>query len=222
MTTTIPDPYDRQLFHGKLLDNATIQACKIAESHLGYELTILQGIGGAKASAGTHLEGRAVDLAPADHVRKVKVLRDLGFAAWYRPTLPGVWSEHVHAILIFRGRDNREGLAPAGFDQIAAYDAGLDGLADGAKDPNPYRPSPAVSFTLTDYKSSFKVDPKPPTPTKVTKARDTLTEAIHALGHAATILDHTDPSRVKARDQIDRLHQLKKHTQAALEALPKR
>lgn len=85
-----PDSYGRTTFHGEQLDNATLAALKIAESILGYELTIVQGIGGAITSAGTHIKGRAADLAPWDHERKIRVLRDLGFAAWYRPALPGV------------------------------------------------------------------------------------------------------------------------------------
>jgi hypothetical protein len=33
----------------------------------------------------THVEGRAVDLAPWDWQNKLRVLKDLGFVAWYRP-----------------------------------------------------------------------------------------------------------------------------------------
>ena len=65
----IPDPYARTEFRGRPLDYATAAACVLIERELGYQLTILQGIGGAPASAGTHLGlngegGRAVDLAP--------------------------------------------------------------------------------------------------------------------------------------------------------------
>lgn len=162
---SVPDPYARSTFHGKPLDNATIAALKIAEERLGYELTILQGIGGAAASAGTHLEGRAVDLAPYDHERKVRVLRDLGFAVWHRPTLPGVWGEHVHGILIFENRTNSRGLADSGFRQIASYDRGRDGLKGDGVDPNPYRPNPRAVFTRAEYAATF-AKPAAPAPVK--------------------------------------------------------
>lgn len=184
---TIPDPYAHSTFNGKPLDNATIARLKQAESQLGYPLTILQGIGGAAASAGTHTEGRAVDLAPWDHEKKVRVLRDLGFAVWYRPTLPGVWNEHVHGVLIFDGRDNQRGLAPAGWRQIGSYDRGRNGLANDASDPT-YRPSSPRGFSMDDYRATFAAPtpkPKPPTPpkpqappaTRVSRARAALSEA---------------------------------------------
>lgn len=168
---TIPDPYARSIFHGKPLDNATIARLKQAEKRLGYELTILQGIGGAAASAGTHTEGRAVDLAPWDHQNKVRVLRDLGFAVWFRPTLPGVWNEHIHGVLIFDGRDNQRGIAGSAWRQIQSYDRGRNGLANDAADPNPYRPSPARGFSMADYRATFAesepLKPAPPKPAPV-------------------------------------------------------
>lgn len=152
--TTAPDPYARDTFHGKPLDNATIAALKIAEQRLGYELTIYQGIGGATASAGTHTEGRAVDLAPYDHERKLRVLKDIGFAAWYRPASSS-WSAHIHAILILENRVNSRGLADVGFRQIAAFDARRDGLVSNNPDPT-YRPSPPAVFTLAEYRATFQ------------------------------------------------------------------
>lgn len=215
-----PDPYARDTFHGKTLDNATIQALKVAEQRLGYELTIIQGIGGAKASGGTHLEGRAVDLTANDRERKVRVLQDVGFAVWYRADLPGVWGEHIHAILIFDTVTNAKGVAPAGFRQIAMYLNRRDGLVSNLPDANTYRPSPVKVFTLKDYRQSFK-EPKM-AKTNIQRARNRLTEAIHAAGQAAALLDDADPSRVVARDQRDEIRAAKRELTAVLERMPKR
>jgi len=147
----IPDPFERVYFHGKLMDYKTQVGLEVAESRLGYELTITQGCynpGGVSASAGTHDGGGVVDLAPYDQARKVKVLRDLGWAAWYRPAIAGLWPAHIHAVMIGHGK-----LSEAAQGQVSAYKAGLDGLAGGRKDSNPYRPDPAVVF---DYRAAVR------------------------------------------------------------------
>lgn len=217
----IPDPYARSIFRGKQLDNATITRLRQAEARLGYELTIVQGIGGAEASAGTHTEGRAIDLAAYDHARKVRVLRDLGFAAWFRPALPGVWSEHIHAVLILDGRDNQRGLAPAGWRQIGSYDRGRNGLANDAVDTNTYRPTPARGFSMADYRATFATPEPKPVRNNVTRARDRLVEAIHAAGQATALLDDVDPKRVRARKQIAAMRDARGQLTAILDALPK-
>lgn len=76
-----------------------------------------------------------MDLAPFDHARKVKVLRDLGFAAWYRPAVKGLWPAHIHAVM--RGHQD---LADSAARQVVSYLAGRDGLKGDNVDPNPYRP----------------------------------------------------------------------------------
>lgn len=223
----VPDPYARTTFHGRPLDNATAAALRLAEAELGYELTVVQGIGGAKASGGTHLEGRAVDLAPWDHARKVRVLQDLGFAAWYRPALPGVWGPHVHAVLIFESRDNRRGLAPAGFNQIGDYDRGGiagrpgDGLAGVGTDPNTYRPTPRRVFTMDEYRATFEKSKPQPVRNKITRARDRIVEAITALEQAAALLDATQ-DRPKADAAVPVLRQQARELEHRLDRLPKR
>lgn len=132
---------------GKTVDLRTHLALKEAERRLGYPLTVTQGsynAGGVAASAGTHDGGGAVDLEAYDWQRKVRVLRAVGFAAWYRPELwrdgVKIWGPHVHAIQI--GNDRLSDGARA---QVADYYAGRDGLAgDG---PDPYaRPNPIPVF----------------------------------------------------------------------------
>lgn len=140
-------PYDKTTHDGKVVDVLTSQALIAAEEKLGYPLTIVQGSynRGVAQSAGTHDGGGAVDLAPFDYKRKVRVLRDLGFAAWYRPAIAGLWGAHIHAILIGNQR-----LSPAAQNQVLDYRQGLNGLADNGRDPDQYRPNPIPTFKFTE------------------------------------------------------------------------
>lgn len=226
VTIIIPDPYARTVFHGKPGDWATVQALKVAESRLGYELTIYQFIGHASASGDTHSDGRAVDLAPFDWQRKVRVLRNLGFAAWYRPERKGVWVAHIHAILIFPDRANRKGISPAGYAQIGDYDHGGpggvpgDGLAGTNRDSNPYRPKPRARWSEDEYRESFTVPAQRPVVTPVSKARDRIVEAHRDLGFAITQLQKTKRKAPKA--SIPALRTARGALRATLKALPKK
>ena len=76
----------------KTVDWKTRAALEEAERRLGYPLTVVQGsynTGGVPASGPTHDGGGVVDLQPFDWQRKVRVLRDIGFAAWHRPATGG-------------------------------------------------------------------------------------------------------------------------------------
>lgn len=120
---------------GKTVDRMTDAALKKAERRLGYSLTITQGsynTGGVAASAGTHDGGGVVDLMAWDAENKVKALRAVGFAAWFRPTIPGLWPAHIHAVLIGHPQ-----LAPSAMRQVSDYLAGKDGLAAGNPDTDP-------------------------------------------------------------------------------------
>jgi hypothetical protein len=224
--TNIPDPYARRIWHGKLLDNATISALEVAEEHLGYELTILQGVGGAVASAGTHLGkngegGRAVDLSDYDADRKVAVLKRLGFAVWVREAIPGLWGPHIHGVLILFRFDNERGIAPSAFRQIGAYRDGRDGLAGNGRDPHPWRPNPIPVWTHADYLRTFEEPVIKPTRTPVTRARNRIVEAMQAVGQAAALLDDLDPGRVHARAEIDDLRATRRGLREILERMPK-
>lgn len=130
-----PKPYDLTTYDDNRVDWITRAALVATAERLGYDLTLYQGsynAGGVSASAGTHDGGGAVDLAPWDHVNKVRELRRTGFAAWYRPAIPGLWSSHVHAVLM----GNRK-LAPSARAQVAAYLRGENGLADRGPDTGP-------------------------------------------------------------------------------------
>lgn len=129
------DPYEIVLRDGKKVDRLTDGALKRAEKILGYSLTITQGSynpGKVAASAGTHDEGGVVDLMPWDRANKVKALRAVGFAAWYRPTVPGLWSAHIHAVLLGHAK-----LAPSAIRQALAYLNHLNGLKDAGPDVDP-------------------------------------------------------------------------------------
>lgn len=145
----IPDRWEHVPYAGVTVDRDMEARLLIAERRLGYELTATQGInpGGWGPSGGTH-DGPAIDLAPWDQKRKVRVLRDLGFAAWFRPAIKGLWPDHIHAIPI--GNKN---ISDAATDQVVKYFNGQDGLKGTNPDPNPYRPDPPVAF---DYLAAVR------------------------------------------------------------------
>ena len=127
----------------KKVDWKTRAALEEAERRLGYRLTVVQGSynnGKVKASGPTHDGGGVIDLLAWDWRRKVRVLREVGFAAWHRTERPGLWGEHIHAVLIEHGR-----LDPSAAAQVVSYRAGRDGLKGSRVDDFP-RPSPIPVF----------------------------------------------------------------------------
>lgn len=148
------DAYEIVYFRGKKFDRMTAQALSRMEERLGYPLTIMQGSysGGVGASAGTHDGGGAVDLTAYDHVRKVRVGREIGWAMWYRSPSEGPWPAHVHGILI--GNDR---VSSGARQQVAAYKAGLNGLASSRSDTYGWRPNPIKAFAYQPDKR-FAID----------------------------------------------------------------
>lgn len=175
---TAPDPYAILLRDGKKVDALTDGALRRAEKILGYTLTVRQGsynFGGVKASAGTHDDGGVVDLLPWDHDNKVKALRAVGFAAWYRPALPGVWSAHIHAVLIGHAK-----LSPSAFRQVQAYIARRNGLKSNGPDVDPGWTN-TVRYTVESFKADvLRAEFRARITRKQTKRR-TLKEQIVAL-----------------------------------------
>ena len=205
------DRYTRVTYHGRTVDKWTRAALQAAEDKLGYELTIVQGSynTGVGASAGTHDGGGVVDLAAWDHERKVRALREVGFAAWYRAPLPGVWGAHIHAVLVGHGR-----LAPSAARQIEAYRAGRDGLAGNRVDAT-WRPTP---IPVAPY------PPKPPKlkPTNVSRARRRFESGLAALAEGLVLLEKADKDRPVARAVGDRIDRLTAELNELLDILPKR
>lgn len=213
------DAFERVNYRGRLMDRKTQAFLQAMEQRLGYDLTVVQGsynAGGVSASAGTHDGGGVVDLVSWDAKRKVRVARELGAFAWFRPDLPGVWGEHIHLGIRGHGR-----LSPAAKAQQAGFDANpaRNGLANNAVDRT-WHPAPAVTFR---YRASAEPEPAPAPPrTRVARARDALAEAIHALGEAAALLDAADEDREVAKNQIDDLVGLRATAREVMERLPPR
>jgi hypothetical protein len=136
--------YEIVTWRGCRFDRYTVAAIQATEARLGFQLRIFQGsynVGRVTASAGTHDGGGAVDVAAtSDPARVVRALRAVGFAAWHRPELPGVWGEHIHAILIGNTK-----AAPSALRQVTAYRNHRDGLASNAPD-NTWHPDPIPTF----------------------------------------------------------------------------
>lgn len=125
--------------NGKTLNKRTLDMLERAEARYGGSFYVVQGsynAGGVSASAGTHDGGGAVDLSVSglNIADAVKALREVGFAAWYRAPLAGVWNAHIHAIAI-----GDADLASGARSQVAAYYAGRDGLAGNRADSS-WRP----------------------------------------------------------------------------------
>ncbi|WP_134739988.1 hypothetical protein [Nocardioides sp. 503] len=221
--TTVPDPYALSTYHGKLLDNATIAATKVAEAILGYQLTIIQGIGGAAASGGTHIEGRAIDVAPWDISRKDRALKDVGFIGWPRGYVPGLWGAHGHYVLVFESRSNARRIAAAALRQIGSFFRGRNGLkGDGPDVQGAYRPKPERVFTMKDYRATFATPPPKPTRTRVTRARNRLAEAQAKIDQAVALLDATPDARTAVHREITDLRRADRILEQSLKDLPPR
>ena len=156
----MPGPFELTTFGDgtpKRVDWKTRAALEEAQALLGYPLTVVQGSyhQGVSASAGTHDGGGVVDLLAWDWQRKVKALRKVGFAAWYRPPVRGLWGPHIHAVLIDHGK-----LAPVAARQVIAYRNGRDGLRSNLPDRF-WRPSPIPVFRYPPAQRAAPVRPGP-------------------------------------------------------------
>ena len=162
------DPFEHTEYgdvRPKTVDWKTRAALMEAERLLGYRLTVVQGsynAGGVSASGGTHDQGGVVDLLAFDWQRKVKALRKVGFAAWHRPRVAGLWEAHIHAVLVDHGN-----LSDVAKRQVIAYRAGRDGLRSNDLDPT-WRPDPIPVFRyppapveLVAETAHFDSDPVP-------------------------------------------------------------
>lgn len=118
-------------------------------TRLGFTPTIVQGAwmvkagGGAAESAGYHdgggcLDLRVWDLTGMQQQRLVRLLRDMGAAAWLRDREHGGMDPHIHLVL---GSDSD--LSAGARAQWQDYLDGLDGLATRGPDYH-WRPDPLV------------------------------------------------------------------------------
>lgn len=121
-----------------IMDERSLRKLRRAEAALGFTFTIVQGSwSDAAASGDTHTGAGAGDLRtwnlPA-HItpqRAVLELRKAGLIAWYRHSGQG-FDPHIH----FIDYGNPE-LAPAAQRQVAAWEAGRNGLANNGPDDGP-------------------------------------------------------------------------------------
>lgn len=132
MTTRIP-------FRGVYLDQSTIDALLLAETLLGYQLTVTQGSWSTAvaASGGTHAGAGVLDvhvdgMPMQDQRNIVEAMRAVGFAAWRRRPDQGNWPYHCHAVQI-----GNPGVSPPAAEQLVQWAQGLDGLADHGPDDDP-------------------------------------------------------------------------------------
>jgi hypothetical protein len=228
----IPDPYDRVEWRGRLTDYATAAAGVALEQVLGYRLTVLQAVGGAPASGGTHLGrkgadgqmegGRCLDLAPYDVDRKATEWRKIAGPGWPRAELPGVWGPHGHLVNRFDGLFNKRGLAAAAVDQLGKYDRKEDGLAGS----NPDRSGlihPQGQFTMDDYRRIMTTVglEGAPLPTGITRVRDALVEEDADLGKVIAMLRALPEADWVTKD-IKKLQKDRTDLRAMLERMPKR
>lgn len=153
-----PLPYERVTWRTKTVDARTRYLLGLVEQKLGFGLYCYQGSynAGVEQSGGTHDGGGAVDLSirplngstnRAEDI--VRVLRQHGFAAWWRKPSQGDWSDHIHAVEC----GNRM-LSDSARWQVDEYRSGRNGLASRSADDGPritliarqYPPLPYVSL----------------------------------------------------------------------------
>lgn len=86
-----------------------------------------------------------------------RALRAVGFAAWHRPAIPGLWPDHAHAVAGYcQDLDNSAAI------QFAAYLIGLNGL-DGASRARDDGPREFVGVTWESYQEAAAARPQPST-----------------------------------------------------------
>ena len=151
-------PSARTTWRGSTFTNRTVAMLKWVEKQAQVgQLRIAQGgwrgAQAAAASGSTH-DKDAVDLSikhltATEKKRLLRAMRDAGFAAWIRPTVPGLWGEHLHAVPIppsMKAAEVAKYLSGGAAAQVVSYDAGRDGLAGNRPDGS-YRPNPRVRFS---------------------------------------------------------------------------
>lgn len=131
--------YDKTTHQGATVDQYTLAALKHAEQLYGDTFSITQGSYNSSvgASAGTHDGGGTLDLSTKgmsgpQKAKAVRSLRRAGFAAWLRTPDQGPWPEHIHAVQLGNAK-----LSAGAKQQVAAYEAGRNGLANYGPDDGP-------------------------------------------------------------------------------------
>ncbi len=143
--TAIVEPGARTTYAGRKVNVRTQRMLKAAARTLSARCTFVltQGSynpGGVDVSGGTHDGGGVADIALNELCGKrrptvIAALRQVGFAAWYRPKLTGKWNAHIHVVAI-----SDPDLSTAAQHQAGDYYEGRNGLADRGPDEGPKVP----------------------------------------------------------------------------------
>jgi hypothetical protein len=149
-------------FRGVTLDSRTARMMDVVALRTRPKIIPTQGSFSTSvtASAGTHSGAGAIDLSvrglDAPHVNAiVKVMRQVGFAAWHRLVSEGPWPVHIHGIAV-----NAPGLSTSAAKQVAALRRGRNGLANDGLDRHRNMNLPVIAFEkfLTDTNTGAIVD----------------------------------------------------------------
>ena len=130
----------RVTYLGRTVNTRTRAMLQEAQRRAGRSVVLTQGSynpGGVGASGGTHDGGGAADISVSGmssttRTTVVRSLREVGFAAWYRPARPGIWGAHIHAIAV-----SDPDLATDAQTQVGDYYLGRDGLSGHGPDTGP-------------------------------------------------------------------------------------
>lgn len=225
---------NRTRYQGKPVNKGTLAILNAANklvrsSYFGKEtsnITLVQGgynRGGVAASAGTHDGGGAIDITAHNWRNREKVFRLLGVAMWDRPTLPGVWSHHMHGIVC------GDGTASAGAKrQVTAYYKRRNGLANNGADrgyrmlvfplfvdPEKSVGKPGVKYLTKDYTSREQPTTKSKSRGAIKKdAKFTVVAVVNVNGTywsinvdgrfvPSSILTSTEPNPLPATTPLD-------------------
>ena len=149
-------------FRGVTLDSRTARMMDVVAMRTGPKIIPTQGSFSTSvaASAGTHSGAGAIDLSVRglDTPRVngiVKVMRQVGFAAWHRLPSEGPWPVHIHGIAV-----NAPGLSSGAARQVAALRRGRNGLANDGRDRHRNMNLPVIAFEkfLTNTNTGAVVD----------------------------------------------------------------
>jgi hypothetical protein len=218
------DAWDHVTFRGHTLNKRTAAFLLDVEAELGYKLAVIQGSynPGVSASGGTHDKGGVFDCWDVfnddpQHIQHV--LRKHGGFGWFRPTIPGLWIQHIHCGVL-GDTDMSPTLAALVPDYRNYLDALASHAADGSWHPFDKGNDPKPIFDYPKWLEAQDVnfdDVIPGTDKKT--VGDALREGLRGDEHAAAInanvndlqahtndrLDKTDASLLEAKQEIKNL-----------------
>lgn len=137
----------RVAWRGVTVDSRTARMMDVVALRTGPKVVPTQGsFSNFGPSAGTHSGSGAIDLsvnglATPSINSIVKVMRQVGFAAWHRFPSRGPWGAHIHAIAV-----KAPGLSDAAARQVAALRRGRNGLANNKLDRHRNMGLPVIAF----------------------------------------------------------------------------